>query len=313
MIDPAAVSDVLAILVPSIEEHREHSKHPFVLGLSGLQGSGKSTWAAALCKHLNEGHGYNTRALSIDDLYHDHRELIAIREKYPENKILRTRGQPGTHDEALAKEFFGNLFEDGSGSAQSDRAVRWPAYDKSLHHGQGGRVPQKQWENVSLNPPLDILIFEGWCLGFQPLNQRPVTDKWQKAKTTQDKSERSTTTLADHRLEDLLQINQALERYCDTFMGPWRFDSLLHLSTDDLSNVYEWRLDQERALRKTRPGMSDGEVVQFVKGYMPSYELFLERLQTEFIFTNVSTRCPNRKHIQVTLDSARKIVLIKEL
>jgi pantothenate kinase-related protein Tda10 len=98
MIDSAAVCAVLAILLPSIKEHQQHIKHPFVLGLSGLQGSGKSTWAVELCKTLSQDHGYHTRALSIDDLYHDHQELVAMRRRSPENRLLRTRGQPGTHE-----------------------------------------------------------------------------------------------------------------------------------------------------------------------------------------------------------------------
>lgn len=106
MMDSAAVSAVLAILLPSIKEHRQHSKQIFVLGLSGLQGSGKSTWATELCKTLSQDHGYHARALSIDDLYHDHPELVAMRRRHPENKLLRARGHPGTHDEALARIFF---------------------------------------------------------------------------------------------------------------------------------------------------------------------------------------------------------------
>lgn len=318
MIDPSSIRAALAILLPSIEEHRRSRQRPFVLGLSGLQGSGKSTWAAALSTCLIQEHGYNTRALSIDDLYHDHDDLIALKNRHPGNKLLRTRGQPGTHDESLAKRFFTELMEDSTvestAGGDSRAVIRWPAYDKSLHHGQGGRILEDQWERVSLDPPLDILIFEGWCLGFQPLADTEVTERWEQAMATKvdlsqsegvPEPELITRTLADHRLEDILLINENLRRYCDAFAGPWRFDGFLHLCTENLSNVYSWRMDQERELRKRGPGMSDSEVVEFVKGYMPSYELFLGRLQERSLFNEVPGG--SRRHVRVTLDSQRRI------
>ena len=321
MIDPTSIWKALEIILPSIEKHRRSSKHPFLLGLSGLQGSGKSTWAAALSTCLSQDYGYNTRALSIDDLYRDHDELIALRDNHPGNKLLRTRGQPGTHDEALARRFFTELMGEVSGHDYKDSGskavIRWPSYDKSLHDGQGGRVPEDRWEQVSLDPPLDILIFEGWCLGLQPLTNAEVTERWEQAMDTRigDSAFKedteplfSTRTLADHRLEDLLLINKNLRRYCDTFSGPWRFDGFVHLSTKDLSNVYRWRMDQERELRKRGPGMSDSEVVEFVKGYMPSYELFLGPLQGTNFFQIGGA---SRKHVKITLDSQRRVTSVE--
>lgn len=41
-------------------------------------------------------------------------------------------------------------------------------------------------------------------------------------------------------------------------MGPRHFDYLFHLDTDDLVNVYEWRVQQEHALwRMKNQGMTD--------------------------------------------------------
>ncbi|PYH88174.1 hypothetical protein BO71DRAFT_436003 [Aspergillus ellipticus CBS 707.79] len=65
------------------------------------------------------------------------------------------------------------------------------------------------------------------------------------------------------------------------FMGPEHLDCLIHLDTDDLANVYRWRLQQEHALHRARnQGMTDAEVVAFVQGYMPAYELYLDTLRT---------------------------------
>ncbi|KAH9229911.1 hypothetical protein K456DRAFT_56184 [Colletotrichum gloeosporioides 23] len=311
MIDASAVDAVLQHILPAVKAHQAGSSTPFILGLSGLQGSGKSTWAAALTQTLNAKHGVNTRTLSLDDLYHDHNQLVALRESNPGNGLLRTRGQPGTHDEALARRFFDDVCQSAGGSSEG---IKWPAFDKSLFSGEGGRVPVAEWDIVPRSPPLEVLIFEGWCLGFQPLSAEQVEEKWNKAKAASSNStssdgeaQLSTTTLAGHSLEHLLLINKNLERYCEAFMGPWRFDAFLHLSTDQLVNVYHWRLDQERALREKKgAGMTDAQVIRFVQGYMPAYELYLDRLTQESFFTE-----EKKAHVRVILDSNRTVLRVE--
>lgn len=315
MIDPGAIEAVLAIFVPLIRDHRKTSTKPFVLGLSGLQGSGKSTWATALSQALTTQHNLRNRTLSLDDLYLDHAELEAIREENPGNGLLQTRGQPGTHDEALAQSFFDQVL---SSMGSRGACVKWPAYDKSLHNGQGGRVPLENWEEVPLEHGLDVLIFEGWCLGFQPLDQTSITQKWERAGAAATAKENRLNglspvdTLASHSLSHLQLINKNLKRYCETFAGPQHFDGFLHLSTDKLEHVYEWRLDQERALRKVKAGMSDEQVVTFVRGYMPAYELYLERLQHEDFFQGQGS-VGEKKHVQVVLNKHRDVIQVKDM
>ncbi|KAH7156614.1 P-loop containing nucleoside triphosphate hydrolase protein [Dactylonectria macrodidyma] len=313
MIDPKAIDAVLAIFVPLIQAHRQTpSSTPYVLGLSGLQGSGKSTWAAALSAALIAQHALKTRILSLDDLYSDHAELVALREANPDNGLLQTRGQPGTHDEALAREFFRQVSSVNSNKTP-DTFIKWPAYDKSLHSGQGGRVPVEQWDKVPVSEGLDVLIFEGWCLGFQPLSAEQVKAKWEADKASgepQTEEAALVRTLAGHALSHLQHINDNLARYCDSFAGPRFFDGFLHLSTDKLMHVYEWRLGQEEALRRHKPGMTDEQVIRFVRGYMPAYELFLGRLQTENFFKGEPG---DKKHVQVVLNKGREVELVKEL
>lgn len=316
MIDPTAIEAVLAIFLPLIHAHRQTSPAPppFMLGLSGLQGSGKSTWASALSAALTDQHGLRTRIVSLDDLYSDHADLVVLRQANPENGLLQSRGQPGTHDEVLAREFFSQV-RGINEPKDEDAFVSWPAYDKSLNSGQGGRVPVEEWEKVPVSEGLDVLIFEGWCLGFQPLTDKQVEQKWEADKAAtetgslpSDEAKR-TQTLASHALDHLLLINRNLARYCSTFTGPACFDGFLHLSTEDLANVYEWRLGQEHALRRSKPGMTDEQVVRFVRGYMAAYELFLDRLQRENFFGDGDE--PRGTHVQVVLDRGREVIRVK--
>ena len=55
----------------------------------------------------------------------------------------------------------------------------------------------------------------------------------------------------------------------------------MHIDAEDLSYVYKWRQEQEAALREERgTGMSDEQVVEFVDGYFPAYELYSEGVRS---------------------------------
>lgn len=166
-----------------------------------------------------------------------------------------------------------------------------PAFDKSRFGGEGDRVPRGEWKEIDTTErAIDVLIFEGWCVGFQALSFPSLQQKWEDAKQSQKTDEEgnghgefSITTLADHSLKSLSTINENLKEYCETFMGPQFFDAFIHLSTEDLRNVYRWRIEQEHALIEVKgQGMSDESVVAFVRGYMPSYELYLDQLRSGF-------------------------------
>lgn len=44
-----------------------------------------------------------------------------------------------------------------------------PRYDKSLRGGYGDRAPKDTWP--VLEGPLQVVLFEGWMLGFKPLGK----------------------------------------------------------------------------------------------------------------------------------------------
>lgn len=175
----------------------------------------------------------------------------------------------GTHDMKLAREFFTGL--------KNGTPVKIPQYDKSMHNGQGDRVPSSQWEEVNQlgEPKVQVIIFEGWSVGFRALTPEDV-EKKQVASRSQESS-----TLWKHRLEDLLFVNEKLREYdimTDTF------DAFIHIDALETVYVYAWRLDQEIALRKEKgAGMTDEQIIKFVDGYYPAYELFTDALRNGVI------------------------------
>jgi D-glycerate 3-kinase len=292
----ANVRQVLDILLPKIKSQREQSSRPIIIGISGLQGSGKSTWASRIVDMLEIQQNLNTVTISLDDVYKKHDDLIAQRDRDPENKLYRTRGQPGTHEEQLAADFFRELQNyDGKGE------LKIPRFDKSKFNGEGDRAPQSDWPTISQKP--DIVVFEGWCVGFQPLADAVIEEKYKLAQ----EGKLPVNTPAQHELKHLLEVNNNLKHYCDTFMGPHHFDFFVHIDTTDLRNVYSWRLQQEHKMIETKgSGMSNEQVRAFIDGYMPSYEIYLDNLR-EGLFPEKG------RMVRVELDKDRRIEKIEEL
>jgi len=227
------------------------------LAVTGLQGSGKSTWSSKIVEAIR-ALGLAAQTISLDDLYLPHEGLVKLRESHPNNTLLRTRGQPGTHDINLAKWFFNQFYD------KTRHEILYPVFDKSKFDGEGDRLSESQW---SRSGPVDVLVFEGWCLGFQPLSSAELEYAWKTSKkylAEHESTDLSVHTVAEHSLSDIFYVNDQLETYCETFMGPQHWDFLVHLDTDDLQNVYTWRLQQEHDMRGVKGmGMTDDMVIDF--------------------------------------------------
>ncbi|KAF3011270.1 hypothetical protein E8E13_011678 [Curvularia kusanoi] len=292
----ANIRRALDILLPKIKQQRDKSSKPIVLGITGLQGSGKSTWAAKIVEILTVEHQLQTITVSLDDFYKTHDGLIQQRDQDPNNKLYRVRGQPGTHDEELAARLFQEL-ERYSGEDK----LRIPSFDKSQFSGEGDRAPMSDWPTVTQKP--DVVVFEGWCVGFQPLPTSAVEEKHTLALA----GKLSVNTPAQHKTSHLLEINENLRRYCDAFMGPQHFDFFIHIDTSDLRNVYIWRLEQEHKMVAAKgSGMSDDQVRAFIDGYMPSYEIYLDTLR-HGLFRDKG------RMVRVVLDRQRNVEKVEEL
>lgn len=69
---------------------------PFVIGLNGVQGAGKTTLVSALAQTLKEKEGLETLVLSIDDLYLKREDQVKLAEENKDNKLIQYRGEPGS-------------------------------------------------------------------------------------------------------------------------------------------------------------------------------------------------------------------------
>ncbi|KAL0072485.1 hypothetical protein AAF712_000248 [Marasmius tenuissimus] len=265
---PPAVSLISGHILKQIEQS---TQKPLFVAVQGPQGSGKSYLTGLIHTHLSAPpHSLRVATLSIDDLYLTHTELKALAESNSGNPLWKGRGQPGTHDIALGRRILSSL-KDGK------EPIELPRFDKSLFDGEGDRLPM-DGTGVSVQPPIDLVIMEGWCMGFYPISDREVEERWEgvwqeeKVKLGMDDSIIGTK-------KSIKQINETLHRYVDLWSF---FDIFVQIKPSpsehpsQYSVVYKWRLEQEHYMKRFNggKGMSDEAVKLFVDRYIPGYVFF---------------------------------------
>jgi D-glycerate 3-kinase len=239
------VTPIAEALVPWCRRRLEtRIGRPWVLGIQGPQGCGKSTAAAALVEAVR-GEGRRGVAISIDDFYLTHAEQRALAQRHPGNPYLAYRGYPGTHDVALGVRTIDGLI----GCRDGSEAIV-PAYDKSANAGRGDRAVESRWRQVA--GPFDLVLVEGWMLGFEPVDEAALEP-------------------------DLVPPNRYLAAY-----APWnaRLDALVHLAVDSPDTIVRWRVESERA-RRTRgeTALSDDDAHDYIRRFLPAYRVYVPALR----------------------------------
>ncbi|KAJ9122515.1 hypothetical protein QFC22_001944 [Naganishia vaughanmartiniae] len=253
-------------------------KEPLMVTLQGPQGSGKTTVTTALLAVLaSPPYNLRTAAFSLDDLYLPHDGLVRLRDDNPGNKLLAGRGLPGSHDIELGRTVLQSLYNinQATGSANT---VYLPIFDKSLFGGEGDRSTQA----IPVESPVDVVLFEGWSVGFCPLEDDELELRYSSAQQEYRDTARKFDAPAflRHSLQDLLTVNRLLKTTADALWG--FFTVFIQLELASLSQIYYWRLEQEHVMMSQNGGigMTDEQVKVFVDRYLPGYELWMDGIKT---------------------------------
>jgi D-glycerate 3-kinase len=154
----------------------------------------------------NPPYNLPTAVFSLDDLYLTHADQVHLAHQHPNNPLVQHRGQPSTHDISLAKSIFSSL------SRGSPTGI--PQYNKAAFDGQGDRVPADDWQKVNLDGQnvIKVVLFEGWSVGFRPLSEEALNQKWEEAMVAR-KAGNYLGRLGHNTLENVASINRALSEY----------------------------------------------------------------------------------------------------
>ncbi|MDP1736956.1 MAG: kinase [Caulobacter sp.] len=203
-------------LVRDLAAARAGPDRPPLIGISGPQGSGKTTLARAAADRLGGA------AFSLDDVYLTQAERAGLAARV--HPLFAVRGPPGTHDLDLADRAVAALR-----TAGTDSRTRLPRFDKLADE----RAPERDWPVFEGRPK--VILVDGWCLGA----------------TGQDPATLAAPVNALERDED---PNAVWRSYADdALMGRYQaffagFDAIVFLAAPSFETVLDWRCEQEADL-----------------------------------------------------------------
>lgn len=208
---------------PLIEDtlKRLSSKRPFVLGINGCQGSGKSTTATFLEHVFRDRHALEVVNLSLDDFYLSKTARIAKAALI--HPLFETRGVPGTHDIELALNTLNSLL--------AGNRTRLPRFDKATDD----LFPEDSWPESPSNT--DLIILEGWCVGAHPEETHALLTPINELEREQDSAAIWRTYVND-------QLGESYQHLFNLI------DCLVMFKAPSFDAVYLWRLEQEAKLAK---------------------------------------------------------------
>ncbi|MDX1573857.1 MAG: glycerate kinase, partial [Methylophaga sp.] len=256
--------------------HQKSTNRPFLVGLHGAQGSGKTTLAACLTYLLSDVCHCPTITLSLDDFYlcKADRDQLAS-EVHP---LLATRGVPGTHDLPLLLKTLDKL-----------RSGDLPVSVAKFNKATDDHFAEDDWPVITQKP--QIIIIEGWCMGAIPQTEDALI-------VTVNSLEQSEDPEGHWRQ----YVNQQLANDYQKFFA--LIDYWLMLKAPSFDCIPHWRLEQEQALASQFDAddyvaiMDDSELARFIQFYQRLTEHCLQTL-------------PSRMDTVIELDSKRQIIALQ--
>ena len=225
---------------------KAEKKRSYIVGLSGGQGSGKTTISSIISIILRKYFKLNVFTISIDDFYKKRNERFLLSKKI--HSSLMSRGVPGTHDINMMLDFFKRI------KRKEFRSLKLPKFNKAIDD----RYNKKLWYSIKKRP--DIIIFEGWCVGAKA-----------EKNNTLKQPINSFEKLRDKKLIWRRYVNKQLQSKYKQLYG--QLNCLLYIKSSNFSLLRKWRIKQETKLRlKNKRSnrnkiMSNKEVINFMQTY----------------------------------------------
>jgi D-glycerate 3-kinase len=261
-------------IMSAIAERASRSNRCLTVGISGAQGTGKSTLAALACETLGRSFGLATASVSLDDYYLPKAARLELsRSVHP---LLVTRGAPGTHDVGALSGALRRLAE-----ASAGEEVELLQFSKA--------EDDRRSETRRLRGKFDVVLFEGWCVGALAETHAELATPMNALEREHDR---------DGRFRQFVNAQLA-----QAYASLWtQLDMLVFLAAPDFAAVQGFREEQERELERVvgpdAPGLMNAQQLEY-------FIQHFERVTRHMLQT-----MPQRADVVVQLDRARRVLCV---
>jgi D-glycerate 3-kinase len=235
--------------------------------VAGSQGSGKSSLSKLIKLYLEKFYYKSVVIISMDDFYLSKRQRMQLSKNI--HPLFLTRGAPGTHDLELLNKKILQIFD-------KKFPVYLPIFDKVTD------TRKRTYRKVLKG---DVIIFEGWCAGAQPVNQSYLQKNFNNLEKYKDKNFIWRNS-----------YNKYLNEYQKIFS---QFNYFIYFQFNQWSHVLDWKYKQELELRDKKKDLA-------LKKYLKEFIQYYEKV-SKWMHLKVPKYC----NILIKLNAHQKIKSIK--
>jgi len=234
--------------------------------IAGPQGSGKSSLSKLIKLYLEKFYDKSVIIISMDDFYLSKKQRTQLSKNI--HPLFLTRGVPGTHDLGLMNKKIKQILN-------KEFPIYLPIFDK---------VSDTRKRTYKKVLKADVIIFEGWCAGAQPVNQNYLQKNFNNLEKNKDKNFIWRNS-----------YNKYLNEYQKIFS---KFNYFIYFQFNHWDHVLNWKYKQELELRDKKKDLA-------LKKYLKEFVQYYEKV-SKWMHLKVPKYC----NILIKLDTHQKIKLI---
>ena len=240
-----------------------HLKSKNKIMIAGSQGSGKSSLSKLIKLYLEEFCYKSVVIISMDDFYLSKSQRTQLSKNI--HPLFLTRGVPGTHDLELMNKKIKQIFN-------KEFPIYLPIFDKISD------TRKRTYKKVM---KADVIIFEGWCAGAQPVDLNYLHKNF--------------NNLEKHKDKNFIwrnSYNNYLNEYQKLFS---QFNFFIYFHFNKWDHVLNWKYKQELELRDKKKDLG-------LKKYLSEFIQYYEKV-SKWMHLKVPKYC----NILIKLDAHQKI------
>ena len=234
--------------------------------IAGPQGSGKSSLSKLIKLYLEKFYDKSVIIICMDDFYLSKKQRTQLSKNI--HPLFLTRGVPGTHDLGLMNKKIKQILN-------KEFPIYLPIFDK---------VSDTRKRTYKKVLKADVIIFEGWCAGAQPVDLNYLQKNFNNLEKNKDKNFIWRNS-----------YNKYLNEYQKIFS---KFNYFIYFQFNHWDHVLNWKYKQELELRDKKKDLA-------LKKYLKEFVQYYEKV-SKWMHLKVPKYC----NILIKLDTHQKIKLI---